>query len=126
MAYDSLCVAVVSYFTTLLPRGIIFGGRVVGTFTNHAAHVGGLSHSCLDFRTTDCRKFCELSGADTGVATFGLARRSGGLARFDGASFTTFNPQSTPELKDVEIETLSVDSRGTMWITAGNEFHRQL
>jgi len=50
-----------------------------------------------------------------------IGTRSGGLARFDGASFVTFNPQSTPGLKDVEIETLSVDSRGTMWITAGNE-----
>src|SRR5882757_7327641 len=50
-----------------------------------------------------------------------VGTRSGGLARFDGASFTTFNPQSTPGLKDVEIETLSVDSQGTMWITAGNE-----
>lgn len=50
-----------------------------------------------------------------------VGTRSGGLARFDGASFVTFNPQSTPELRDVEIETLSVDSRGTMWITAGNE-----
>jgi len=47
--------------------------------------------------------------------------RSGGLARFDGLRFVVFNPQSTPELRDVEFETLSVDSRGTMWITAGNE-----
>jgi len=50
-----------------------------------------------------------------------IGTRSGGLARFDGARFVTFNPQTTPELKDVEIETLSVDSHGTMWITAGNE-----
>src|SRR5882724_5998835 len=47
--------------------------------------------------------------------------RSGGLARFDGIRFVTFNPQTTPALKDVEFETLSVDSLGTMWITAGNE-----
>src|SRR6266446_8515411 len=47
--------------------------------------------------------------------------RSGGLARFDGIRFVTFNPETTPALKDVEFETLSVDSRGTMWITAGNE-----
>ncbi|MEJ0089845.1 MAG: two-component regulator propeller domain-containing protein [Limisphaerales bacterium] len=50
-----------------------------------------------------------------------IGTRSGGLARFDGASFATFNPQSTPGLKDVEIETLSVDSHGSMWITTGNE-----
>src|SRR5467141_2727037 len=50
-----------------------------------------------------------------------VGTRSGGLARFDGTRFVIFNPQTTPELKDVEIETLSVDSRGTLWITAGNE-----
>jgi ligand-binding sensor domain-containing protein/signal transduction histidine kinase len=50
-----------------------------------------------------------------------IGTRSGGLARFDGMRFVTFNPQTTPELKDVEFETLSVDSRGTLWITAGNE-----
>ncbi|HEU5123568.1 MAG TPA: two-component regulator propeller domain-containing protein [Verrucomicrobiae bacterium] len=50
-----------------------------------------------------------------------VGTRSGGLARFDGMRFVTFNPQSTPELKDVEIETLGVDSTGTLWITAGNE-----
>src|SRR5882724_3704862 len=50
-----------------------------------------------------------------------IGTRSGGLARFDGDRFVTFNPQTTLELKDVEFETLSVDSLGTMWITAGNE-----
>lgn len=50
-----------------------------------------------------------------------IGTRSGGLARFDGHHFVTFNPQTTPELRDVEFETLSVDSRGTLWITAGNE-----
>jgi ligand-binding sensor domain-containing protein len=50
-----------------------------------------------------------------------IGTRSGGLARFDGSRFVVFNPQTTPELKDVEFETLSVDSRGTLWITAGNE-----
>ncbi len=50
-----------------------------------------------------------------------VGTRSGGLARFDGIRFVIFNPQTTPELKDVELETLSVDSRGTLWITAGNE-----
>src|SRR5262249_37315456 len=50
-----------------------------------------------------------------------VGTRSGGLARFDGMRFVIFNPQTTPELKDVEFETLSVDSHGTLWITAGNE-----
>jgi signal transduction histidine kinase/ligand-binding sensor domain-containing protein len=50
-----------------------------------------------------------------------VGTRSGGLARFDGTRFVMFNPQTTPELKDVEFETLSVDSRGTLWVTAGNE-----
>src|SRR6266446_1703713 len=50
-----------------------------------------------------------------------VGTRSGGLARFDGMRFVAFNPQTTPELRDVEFETLSVDSRGTLWITAGNE-----
>ena len=48
-----------------------------------------------------------------------IGTRSGELVRFDGARFVTYNPQTTPELKDVEFETLSVDSRGTLWITAG-------
>jgi len=50
-----------------------------------------------------------------------IGTRSGGLARFDGTRFVIFNPQTTPELRDVEFETLSVDRRGTLWITAGNE-----
>src|SRR5579872_3422207 len=50
-----------------------------------------------------------------------VGTRSGGLARFDGMRFTVFNPETTPEVEDVEIETLSVDSRGVLWITAGNE-----
>jgi signal transduction histidine kinase/ligand-binding sensor domain-containing protein len=50
-----------------------------------------------------------------------VGTRSGGLARFDGMRFVAFNPQSTPELQDVESETMSVDSCGTLWITAGNE-----
>lgn len=50
-----------------------------------------------------------------------IGTRSGGLARFDGMRFVTFNPESTPQLKDVEFETLAVDRTGTLWITAGNE-----
>ena len=50
-----------------------------------------------------------------------VGTRSGGLARFDGTRFVVFNPQTTPELRDVEVETLSVDARGTLWLTTGNE-----
>lgn len=50
-----------------------------------------------------------------------IGTRSGGLARFDGLRFVNFNPNTTPQLQDVEFETLSVDSEGTLWITAGNE-----
>jgi ligand-binding sensor domain-containing protein/signal transduction histidine kinase len=50
-----------------------------------------------------------------------IGTRSGGLARFDGNRFVVFNPETTPELEDVEFETLSLDSKGTLWITAGNE-----
>jgi ligand-binding sensor domain-containing protein len=50
-----------------------------------------------------------------------IGTRSGGWARFDGMRFAVFNPETTPELKDVEIEPLSVDSRGALGITAGNE-----
>jgi len=45
-----------------------------------------------------------------------IGTRSGGLARFDGTRFVIFNPQTTPELKDVELETLGVDSRGTGYV----------
>jgi signal transduction histidine kinase/ligand-binding sensor domain-containing protein len=50
-----------------------------------------------------------------------IGTRSGGLARFDGERFVTFNPQNTPALQDVEIENLSVDRAGAMWIASGNE-----
>jgi signal transduction histidine kinase/ligand-binding sensor domain-containing protein len=50
-----------------------------------------------------------------------IGTRSGGLARFDGGRFVTFNPQNTPALQDVEIENLSVDRTGVMWIATGNE-----
>ncbi len=59
--------------------------------------------------------------AQTADGYLWIGTRSGGLARFDGNRFVIFNPQTTPELKDVEIETLSVDSCGVLWITTGNE-----
>ena len=39
-----------------------------------------------------------------------------GLARFDGMSFTTFDPANTPALAHARVRTLSVDSQGTLWI----------
>ncbi len=50
-----------------------------------------------------------------------ISTRYGGLARFDGVRFTAFNPQNTPELKDVQVERLSVDETGRLWIIMGNE-----
>jgi ligand-binding sensor domain-containing protein/signal transduction histidine kinase len=43
----------------------------------------------------------------------------GGLARFDGINFTSFDPKNTPELRDVAITALCVDRRGTLWIGTG-------
>lgn len=40
----------------------------------------------------------------------------GGLARFDGSRFVTFDPGNSPELKSIEIHKLLVDGRGTLWI----------
>ncbi|HEU5125350.1 MAG TPA: two-component regulator propeller domain-containing protein [Verrucomicrobiae bacterium] len=40
----------------------------------------------------------------------------GGLARFDGQRFVTFDPGNTPELHSIEIEKLLVDGLGTLWI----------
>lgn len=50
-----------------------------------------------------------------------IGTRYGGLARFDGVRFVSFNQQNTPELKDVQVEHLSVDETGTLWIVMGNE-----
>ena len=40
----------------------------------------------------------------------------GGLARFDGDRFVTFNRESTPELGHSRIVKLFVDGQGTLWI----------
>jgi signal transduction histidine kinase/streptogramin lyase len=40
----------------------------------------------------------------------------GGLARFDGSRFVTFDPANTPELKSIEMRRLLVDPEGTLWI----------
>jgi len=50
-----------------------------------------------------------------------VGSRYGGLARFDGVRFVPFNPQNTPELKDVQVERLSVDETGRLWVIMGNE-----
>ena len=43
----------------------------------------------------------------------------GGLARFDGISFSTFTPANTPGLLSDAVNALSVDSAGTLWIGTG-------
>ena len=45
-----------------------------------------------------------------------VGTRYGGLARFDGSRFVTFNPVNTPELKSIEIRKLLVDAGGPLWI----------
>jgi len=40
----------------------------------------------------------------------------GGLVRFDGVSFITFDQQNTPALKDNEINALVEDHEGALWI----------
>ncbi|HEY3860594.1 MAG TPA: two-component regulator propeller domain-containing protein [Verrucomicrobiae bacterium] len=39
-----------------------------------------------------------------------------GLARFDGTSFVTFDPLTTPALRHARIQGLAVDANGTLWI----------
>lgn len=50
-----------------------------------------------------------------------VGTRYGGLARFDGVRFVPFNPQNTPALKDIQVEHLSVDDAGRLWVVMGNE-----
>jgi len=50
-----------------------------------------------------------------------VGTRYGGIARFDGVRFVPFNQQNTPALKDVQVEHLSVDAAGWLWIIMGNE-----
>ena len=50
-----------------------------------------------------------------------IGTRYGGLARFDGVRFVSYNQQNTTELKDVQVEHLSMDETGTLWIVMGNE-----
>lgn len=40
-----------------------------------------------------------------------------GLARFDGLTFKTFDPDNTPALAHARIRLLAVDRRGTLWIS---------
>lgn len=50
-----------------------------------------------------------------------VGTRYGGVARFDGVRFVPYNLQDTRELKDVQVEHLSVDNEGRLWIVMGNE-----
>jgi hypothetical protein len=50
-----------------------------------------------------------------------IGTRYGGLTRFDGMRFVPFNPQNTPALQDVQVEHLSTDAEGRLWIIMGNE-----
>ncbi len=50
-----------------------------------------------------------------------IGTRYGGLARFDGIRFVSFNPEDTPELKDVQVEYADVDATGALWVMMGNE-----
>ncbi|HEX9045538.1 MAG TPA: two-component regulator propeller domain-containing protein [Verrucomicrobiae bacterium] len=40
-----------------------------------------------------------------------------GVARFDGVHFVTFDPANTPALTHARVRRLSVDNRGTLWIS---------
>jgi signal transduction histidine kinase/ligand-binding sensor domain-containing protein len=50
-----------------------------------------------------------------------IGTRHGGLARFDGVRFVHFNPQNTPEFLDMQVERLTVDAQGTMWIATTDQ-----
>lgn len=50
-----------------------------------------------------------------------IGTRYGGLARFDGRRFVAFNPENTPELRDVQVEYADVDEHGALWVMMGNE-----
>ncbi len=43
-----------------------------------------------------------------------------GLARFDGLSFTVFDKQNTPQLKDGDIHALLADGQGSLWVCTTN------
>jgi ligand-binding sensor domain-containing protein/signal transduction histidine kinase len=96
----------------LMAAGGVYGQTATGR-SDYMIHVWS-SEDGLPQNSVNC-----LAQARDGYLWVGT--RSGGLARFDGMRFVAFNPQSTPELEDVEAETMSVDSSGTLWITAGNE-----
>jgi ligand-binding sensor domain-containing protein/signal transduction histidine kinase len=44
----------------------------------------------------------------------------GGLARFDGTSFTVFDTQTTPQLRSDFLYNLMEDARGALWISTGD------
>ena len=49
-----------------------------------------------------------------------IGTRYGGLARFDGVRFVHFTPQTTPALRDVQVERLTMDTQGALWISMVN------
>lgn len=48
----------------------------------------------------------------------------GGLTRFDGVKFTTYDKYNTPELGDNVIQSLLVDQRNRLWIATGSGLAR--
>jgi ligand-binding sensor domain-containing protein/signal transduction histidine kinase/CheY-like chemotaxis protein len=48
-----------------------------------------------------------------------------GLVRFDGVSFTTFNQDDQPALKDNLVRRLEVEPDGTLWIATGRGLTRR-
>ncbi|HEX8700290.1 MAG TPA: two-component regulator propeller domain-containing protein [Myxococcaceae bacterium] len=48
-----------------------------------------------------------------------------GLVRFDGVSFTTYNQDDSPALKDNLVRRLEVDQDGTLWIATGRGLTRR-
>ena len=44
-----------------------------------------------------------------------------GLVRFDGVQFTVFDKNNTPQIRDNHIVSLTVDTKGTLWIATLSE-----
>lgn len=44
----------------------------------------------------------------------------GGVARFDGIAFTTFNRRNTPALRSDDVRSLMEDGHGNLWISTSN------
>ncbi len=105
--------AVVFWVALLLFRELMSGATPTGLAPNYLVHIwqtdNGLPQNWVS------------SIAQTPDGYLWVGTRYGGLARFDGVRFVPFNPQNTPELKDVQVEFLSVDGAGRLWVVMGNE-----